>query len=206
MKSLVLAAVAALALSGTAHASIIPVLDSVTPDGSDFKFSYDGQLSGDQGVKDGSQLVIVDFAGYVTGSAHASVPDITATISSTLPAGMLLPSGVTDNPSIPDLIFTYTGPDFHTSGGPFPNFTNFNLLSADSTFSGMATGHFSAVAVKNEDGLAGTLTFNTGDVRVPGAITAAVPEPASWALMILGFLGLGTALRLGRSRSAGVAA
>jgi hypothetical protein len=39
--------------------------------------------------------------------------------------------------------------------------------------------------------LAGTNTYNVGLVAVPSA----VPEPATWAMMLTGFLGLGMALR-----------
>ena len=210
MRSLMLTAAAVIALSGAAHASVIPVLDNVTADGANFKFSYDGQLAADQGVANGSQLVIVDFAGYVDGSVHSSLANVTASISNTLPAGLVLDPMFTDNASIPDLVFTYTGADFHTTGGPFTSgpdggIIHFSGLSADSIFSGMTTGTFSAAAIRNTGTAAeqGTVTLNVGQVAVP---LSAVPEPASWALMIMGFLGLGTALRLGRSRSLGVAA
>jgi hypothetical protein len=197
MRSLMVAGVAALAFMGTAHASVIPVLDSVTPDGAYFKFAYDGVLAPDQGVTAGSQLVIVDFNGYVPGTIHSSLADVTASISNTLPAGLLLDPAFTDNPTMPDLVFTYTGPDFQTTGGPFPDLTHFSGLSADSTFGDMHAGTFSAVAVRNSGSPQGTPTYNVGQVMVPDP--PAVPEPASWALMIMGFLGLGTALRLRRS-------
>lgn len=210
MRSLVLAAAAVIALSGAAHASVIPVLNGVSADGTNFKFSYDGQLAPDQGVENGSQLVIVDFAGYVNGSIHSSLANVTASISNTLPAGLVLDPKFTDNASIPDLVFTYTGPDFHTTGGPFTSgpdggIIHFAGLSADSIFGGMTSGTFSAAAVRNTGTVSsqGTVTFNVGEVAVP---LSAVPEPASWALMIIGFLGLGAALRLGRSRSLGDAA
>jgi hypothetical protein len=203
MRALMLAGVAALVVSGTAQASVIPVLDNVTPDGSNFKFAYDGQLAPDQGVMNGSQLVIVDFAGYVDGSVHSSLANVTASVSNTLPAGLLLDPSFTDNATIPDLVFTYTGPDFHTTGGPFTGgpeggIIHFTGLSADSIFGGTTAGAFSASAVKNTGAEQGSVTLNTGEVSVP---LSAVPEPASWALMIMGFLGLGTALRLGRARS-----
>ncbi len=210
MRSLIMAGVAALALTGTAQASVIPVLNGVTPDGSNFKFEYDGQLAADQGVANGSQLVIVDFAGYVDGSVHSTLADVTASVSNTLPAGLLLDPSFTDNPLIPDLVFTYTGPDFHTTGGPFTSgpdggIIHFAGLTADSIFGGTAIGTFSAAAIRNTGSAntQGTVTYNVGEVSVP---LSAVPEPATWALMIMGFLSLGTALRLGRSRGPGMAA
>jgi hypothetical protein len=192
MKSLALAALAALALSTSAQASIIPVLTSVTPDGSNFTFSYSGQLAPDQGVVAGDQLVIIDFFGYVPGSVSSSLADVSASISDTLPAGLIMPPAVTDNPAIPDLVFTYNGPDFQATGGPYPALVDFTGLSAESTFGGTTKGFFSAVAVKNDGGEAGTATYNVGAIEVPSA----APESATWGLMFLGFFGLGIALRL----------
>jgi hypothetical protein len=201
MKSLVLAATVAIALSSPASASVIPFLNTITPDGPGFKFSYTGQLASDQGVKNGDELVIVDFAGYISGSVHSALPNVTASVSNTLPAGLLLDPGFTDSSSIPDLVFTYTGPDFQTSGGPFPTIIDFSGLSADSIFGTAGTGSFSAVAVRNVGSLAGTATFNVGEVNIP-----AVPEPASWALLITGFFGLGIGLRRRRDKTQAAAA
>lgn len=190
MRSHLLAAIAVIVFSGSASASVIPTLNSVVPDGSDFKFSYTGQLAPDQGVVSGDQLVIVDFNGYVAGSVHSSLPDVTASVSNTLPAGLLLDPGFTDNPSIPDLVFTYTGPNFQTGGGPFPAIFNFSGLSAESIFGTSTIGSFSASAVTNVGATAGMPTFNVGEVGIP-----AVPEPASWALMLTGFFGIGVIVR-----------
>jgi hypothetical protein len=196
MKPVALAAIAVIALTGSAQASVIPFLDSVTADGSNFKFSYTGQLAPDQGVRNGSELVIVDFAGYVPGTVFSSLSNVTASVSNTLPSGLLLTPGFTDNSSIPDLVFTYTGPNFQTTGGPFSAITNFSGLSAVSTLGGMGAGSFSAMAVTNVGALSGTDAFNVGQVNVPSA----VPEPASWALMLIGFSGLGLALRRRKGR------
>jgi hypothetical protein len=48
-------------------------------------------------------------------------------------------------------------------------------------------------------------TLNLG-VRINGDAVAVVPEPASWALMLTGFLGAGAALRAARRRQAALAA
>lgn len=199
MKPLVLAAVAAVALTGPAHASIIPILGSVTADGSDFKFNYTGRLEGTEGVKAGNQLVIVDFAGYVPGSVFSTLADVSASTSASLPAGLLLAPGVLDSAAIPDLVFTYTGADFHTTGGPYPGWTDFSGIGALSTIGTVQGGSYSSVTVKNFPQLEGSPVFTEGQVNVPGI--GAVPEPATWAMMLLGFAGLGGLLRR-RARSA----
>jgi hypothetical protein len=174
-------------------------LDTVTADGSNFKYSFSGSLTPDLGVVAGDQLVILDFAGYVPGSISSTLPDVTASISNTLPAGLVLPSGVTDNPTIPDLVFTYTGADFHASGGPFPPVVNFSGLSAESVFGNNDAGFFSASAVKNVGGQAGTANLESGRIltatRTSAAVVSVVPEPASWVMLLTGFFGLGAMLR-----------
>jgi hypothetical protein len=52
-------------------------------------------------------------------------------------------------------------------------------------------GHSSCVVTEDEDAL-----------KINGVITAAVPEPSTWAMMILGFLGLGFATFRGKKASA----
>ena len=194
MKKLLLAAAALLCVSSGAHASIIPTLTNVTPDGSNFDWLYQGTLAGDQGLTDGSRLVIFDFKGYVPGSVFSPYANVTASVEN-VTTGLLLPPGRTDDASLVNLVFTYHGPDFETSGGPFPDI-NFNGLMAKSTFSDLAQGIFSAQAVKNNGvgpGGAGTPAYNTGFITVPNA--PGVPEPTTWALMLVGFGLAGVSLR-----------
>jgi len=195
MKSLLLGAVAVLALSSAAHASIIPSLDSVTAEGSDFRFNYSAQLAPDQGVTAGSSVVIVDFAGYVPGSVLSTLPNVSASVSNTLPGNLLLTPGFVDNAAIPDLVFTYNGPDFQTSGGPFVSLTTLAGLSALSIYGDSDFGAFSAVAVRNAGTTTGTLAYNVGQVSVPSP----APEPGTWALFLTGFTGLGIMLRRRRT-------
>jgi hypothetical protein len=58
----------------------------------------------------------------------------------------------------------------------------------------------------------GSGTFTTGtifgsgapqDIQLPPPTTGAVPEPATWAMMLLGFAGIGMALRRGRKPALG---
>ncbi len=202
MKRLVLATGAVLCLSGAAQASITPTLVSITPDGSNFDFNYSVTLSGDQGLTTGSQLVIFDFAGYVAGSVTSPSPLVSFT--SPLLANFDVTTGgvqvnpmFADDPTIPDLIFTYGGPNFQTTGGPFAPITV--TFSATSTFGGVAVDGFSSRAISNSGmGTVGMASFNNGAVGVAAA-TALVPEPASWTLLIAGFGGVGSLLR-GRRR------
>ena len=50
--------------------------------------------------------------------------------------GLLTIPGFTDDPTLPNLVFKYNGPDFDASGGPFPPI-DFNGLSAKSIFGGL---------------------------------------------------------------------
>jgi hypothetical protein len=181
MKKFLLTA-AVLAVSTASQASIIPTLTGITPVGSDFQFSYQGYLAGDQGLVSGDQLDIFNFAGYVPGTVASPYPTVIASATTGNPSGLILPPGFVINPADATLVFTYTGPDYNTSGGPYA-VTLFNGLSAESIY-GTSTGFgaFSAVAEKNTGPDTGTTTYNTGYEDVP----TPVPEPAIWALMLLG--------------------
>lgn len=103
--------------------------------------------------------------------------------------------GFDDNPNIVNLVFTYTGPDFRSSGGPFTPF-DFNGLLARSTFGGMGVDAFFGLSTKNNPddfpGGSDTVVYSLGQVTVPAA---AVPEPTSWAMMLGGFGLLGATAR-----------
>ena len=73
---------------------------------------------------------------------------------------------------------------------------DFDGLSARSPFNAMRAGGFFGLSTKNNPdgapGGTGTAIFSLGSVTVP---TAAVPEPATWAMMIGGFGLIGAASR-----------
>lgn len=201
MKKWVLAATAAIGLAGSANAAVI-TLESVTDNGPNgFTFRYQGTLGPDEGVRSGDRLVIYDFAGYIDGSIMA--PGSVQTTTELTSSDPVTP-GFSDDPTLVNLVFTYTGADFRASGGPFAPF-NFNGLSARSTFGGtIADAFFTLTTKNNPDGApggSGTPVFTLGSVTVPNAI----PEPATWAMMLGGFGLAGAAMRR-RARVAQVTA
>jgi hypothetical protein len=196
LQSCLALACAVACLGGAANATVIPSLTSVTPTGANFTFSYQGTLSGDSGLTQGSRLVIFDFAGYVPGTVTSPFANLSST-AELISSGLITIPGQVDDPSLWNLVFTYTGPDFQVSGGPFAPI-EFNGLSAVSTLSQLGSDTFAAVTVKNNpDGVpggTGTPLFDQGFITVPSAI----PEPATWGMMILGLGMIGAGLRMRR--------
>jgi hypothetical protein len=190
MKKLLLATAAALSVATAAHATLVPLLLDVTQEGSLYRYTYRGTLAADQGLVLGSRLVIFDFGGFAGG---IQTPDPLIVGSTELVSGLTAP-GQTDDPTIENLVFTWNGPDFAASGGPFFAL-ELDGLSALSTYSGHQADGFAAVTVSNVGAAAGTVVTNAGTVEVP------VPEPASWALLLLGFGGVGAWLRRVRPRA-----
>ena len=101
--------------------------------------------------------------------------------------------GFDDDPNVVNLVFTYVGPDFRNTGGPFAPF-DFDGLGARSRFGGTAADAFFTLTTKNNpDGVPGgsnTAVYTLGSATVP-----AVPEPATWAMMVGGFGLLGATMR-----------
>ena len=195
------AAAAVFATAVSAHAAVIPSLTSVTPISGVYMFNYQGTLSGDAGLTTGSKLVIFDFLGYVAGSVFSPYPTVTASTELTS-SGLITIPGQIDDPALANLVFTYNGPDFQTSGGPYEP-VDFNGIGARSIYSGLGADTFAAITVKNnpdgKPGGTGTLVYDQGFITVPAG---AVPEPATWAMMILGLGGAGAVMRRRRARIA----
>lgn len=194
---LVLASVAALTVAGAANASIIPVLTGVAAEGANFRYTYNITLDGDQGLTAGSKLAIYDFAGYADSFA-TSDPNWAVSTPATNPELLTFP-GQTDSPTINNLVITWTGANYRTTGGEYAP-TQYTI-SALSTFSGSVLDGFSAMAVKNNGIGVGTPTMNVGQVAVPGG----VPEVATWGMMIMGLGMVGAGLRLRRRQTSSFA-
>lgn len=192
MKTLLAATTAALCMAGSAHA-LTPILTNVAPVGDRYLYTYSLTLDMNEGARTGDRLVIYDFAGF-DGFGPLSDPAIgTFTESTTSVGGVnnLQPApGYTDDAAILNIGWQWNGPDIFTTG-PHPpiEFT----LSAYSTFNNRTLDGFSSLTVKNNGDAAGEPNYQQGSVAVP--LGAAVPEPGTWALMILGFGGAGAMLR-----------
>ena len=203
MRKWVLAAAAAIGLAGPASAAVI-TLQSTTNNGpGDFTWTYQGTIGPDEGLRSGDRLIIYDFAGYIDGSIFTPSANVTGSVEFSSPTGIVTP-GFNDDPNIVNLVFTYVGPDFRNEGGPFPPL-DFDGLGARSTFNGQVQDAFFALTTKNNpDGAPGgsnSPLFTLGDVTVPNAI----PEPATWGLMLGGFGLIGMSMRR-RDRMARVTA
>jgi hypothetical protein len=199
MKKWVFAGAAVVILAGPANAAVL-TLESVRANGpSDFTFSYESTLGPDEGLRNGDQFVIFDFAGYIGGSVATATPLFAASVEFTSPTALVTPA-FADDANIANLVFTYVGADFRAQDGPFSAF-NFNGLSARSTLGGLARDAFYTRTTKNNpDGARAesrTAVFTLGSVSVPDAsnVPNAIPEPATWAMMLGGFGMLGGAMR-----------
>jgi hypothetical protein len=199
MKKWVFAAAAAIGLAGSANAAVI-TLDTVSANGANnFTFTYESTLGPDEGLRSGDRFVIFDFAGYIGGSISSASPNLVASVEFASPTAIVTP-GFTDDAAVANLVFTYVGPDFRNTGGPFEPF-NFEGLSARSTFGGRAVDAFFTRTTKNNPngapGGANTPVFTLGSATVPGTgnFPDAIPEPATWAMMLGGFGLLGASMR-----------
>lgn len=193
-KVLWVAAVAVIGFASAAQANITPVMTGVTAEGSLFRYTYQVSLDSDQGLINGSKLSIFDFAGFAGGLTTSDATFAAGTELFT--SGMLTPPAFTDDPTVTNLTLTWTGDAYHNTGGPFPE-TNFTL-TALSRFNTTRFDGYTATAVKNNGISIGQATNNVGPISVPFA--AGVPEPASWAMLIVGFGGVGAMSRSRRRR------
>ena len=199
MKISHLAAVAAVGLAGPASA-ITVTLESTGGDGfGNTVFTYQGTMTEDEGFRAGDKMIIYDFAGYIDGSIFTPSSDVMGSVEMTsdLP---LLPGRV-DDPTLANLVFTYVGAPFRNTGGPF-GALDIDGFGASSIFSGTVLKDFSALTTKNNpfrEQNSGVLTI--GRVQTP--LSAAIPEPATWAMMIGGFGLIGGAMRVRNGRPQG---
>jgi hypothetical protein len=149
-----------------ASASLISVLQSITPTGTEFTWTYQVDLT--SGVLEpGDFLMIYDFEGYVRGSATGgSSWSVSSAFLGSTPGGI----SPTDSPIEPNLTFTYIGPEVNSFSGTF---------SIISTLGTAGEAQFASQYTRSSGDLAdGTKIFNLGGISVPSSSgTLADPLP-----------------------------
>jgi hypothetical protein len=188
------AAVAALAISGTARAGIIPVSVTVTPEADNFRWTYAIVLPTDMKLQSGDYFTIYDFGGLVAGSQFASPAgdmggswEMSSANTGPIPVGL----NPNDDVSVPNLTFKYTGPTIPTGQLGLGNF------GASSTVGTNSSSEFTA---QNRQVSTGELDRNIVDTFAPGTPDvppppSGVPEPTTLALAGIGLPLLAAARR-----------
>jgi hypothetical protein len=175
------AATAAAAFGGSAaslSAGLLPVSVSVTPESGKFRWTYAIVLPTDSQLQSGNYFTIYDFKGFNAGSAVA--PDgWSFTTSNVGPTPVLV--APTDDPTVPNLSFKYTGPTIDAGQTGLGNFW------AVSDFSLKTDSFFTARTNRTSDGKVDT-NITTTSVPVPsgGGVPPGVPEPTTLVLAGLG--------------------
>ncbi|HZT43762.1 MAG TPA: PEP-CTERM sorting domain-containing protein [Chthonomonadaceae bacterium] len=169
---------------GSARADIIVKDPTVTPNGSNFTWTYDVTLTNDETVQTNNFFTIYDFNGFVPGTNFQPADWVFSSANVGKTPSKVKPQ---DNPKIPNLTWTYTGT---ATIGPGP--TDLGLFGADSTIGTEHVGTFATEAIKYAPGKPGNgkPVDNVGSVGVPY-----VPESSSLLLLLPGLAPLGILLR-----------
>ena len=206
LKMTAIAALAALATASAAQAAVTvshTAADTPLPAGQYMVWDFDGlqaagygvSITGPAGIYDGS-------AGLVSGIA-APPPGTTTNYAAVLGGGKI----VLTTPQISRLSVYMGSPDSY-------NNIRFNFLGGgheDLTGTQLAAGAFNG-----DQSVGRRMTYDFGGQRVTSVeftsssnsfefdniATSAVPEPATWAMMIMGFGLAGSAMRQSRRKSA----
>lgn len=180
--------------AASAHASIIPTLVGSPVDAGDgtFLFTYSATLASDQALETGSYFTLYDLRGFDRfGTVGAGFTASSALLGRT--PSNVLPD---DDGSIINATFTYSGPTVNFDGPTSEReLGSFQIYSTVGTF---GFEDFTSEALRNSGPSRGSLVATIGDdaISVPGGGSGnTVPEPASWAMMIAGFVMVGGTMR-----------
>ncbi len=183
-------AVAALA-GGSAQAGLLPTSVTVFPEAGNYRWQYAIVLPTDMKLQSGNYFTIYDFAGLVDGTVVPPDANWSAVVQNVGVTPVLL--NPTDNPSVPNLVFTYNGPTIPAGQIGLGNFM------ATSTFGETTEVSFTAETNRTSDGLKDS-NITTTDAPTGSVIENPIPEPATLLLAGLGLPLLGLA-RLRKKKS-----
>lgn len=186
--------VAALLATVSANASIIPTFvgDPVDVGGGSYLYTYSATLASDQALVDGNFFTLYDFAGFTGFGTLPAGFTGSAQLLGVTPANVL----PFDDATITNVTFTYSGPSVNFDG-PFSE-VELGQFQIFSTIGEFGFGDFTAEAVRNSGPARGTILANIGIEAIPlpgGGSGSFVPEPESWAMMVLGFGLVGAGMR-----------
>lgn len=180
----------ALFAAPAARAGLLPVQVTVTPEASDFRWTYAITLPTDAQLRAGNYFTIYDFAGYVPGGENSPTGWTFSTSNTGTTPTLVNPD---DDPTLPNLTWTYSGPivpSGQTGLGNFWAVSRYDMETED---------FFTARTNRTSDGKIDE-NITTTSVPVPTA-GPNVPEPGTLVLAGLGLPLLGLA-RLARRKVA----
>lgn len=179
----------AVAVAGSdAKAGLLPNSVTITPEGGNFRWTYNIVLPTDMQLQSGNYFTIYDFNGYVPGAEQAPPGwTLTATKVGTTPS-LLLPD---DDPNLWNLTWTYSGPTIPSGQIGLGNFW------AYSTGGESQEDYFTARTNRTSDGLFDDNITTTIVPKGTSTPPPGVPEPTTLLLAGLGLpaLGLGRLIR-----------
>jgi hypothetical protein len=178
-RKLMLGALAALGMTTTATAGLLPVNVTVTPDAGLYRWTYAIVLPTDSQIRPGDFFTIYDFGGLQ--NEPTAQPD--GWLNQVSRVGPTPPNvNPKDDPTIPNLTWTYNGPVITTGQIGLGNFWAFSRYG-DATDS-----FFTASTHRTSDG---RVDQNITDTVVPVPFESVdpppgVPEPGTLALAAIG--------------------
>ncbi len=159
----------------TARGDIIPTLSSTAPAVGGFRWNYSANVTVDETINHGDFFTIYDFGSIVPlSNMQPAGWTFSQALLGPTPA-LVLP---TDNPSILNLTWTFTGTT------PITGAAALGIFSVVTSTDQLKAGQFTAEATRNSGPNAGTKIDNIGSVSVP------VPEMSA-LLPILSMCGAG---------------
>jgi len=163
------------AVTAAAHAGLIPNKVSVTPDGSNFRWTYNVVVTSDVYVQPRDYFTIYDFAGPTAAAPTAPTPDWAVSTQNV---------GVTpdktnpqDDPNIPNYTFTYNGQNRIIGSAGLGNFTLISPFSLSSL-----SDFTSATHRQDNDKSENNITSTVTPVATQPPPSENSPEPATLAL------------------------